>query len=136
MTMAVEAVLSIGSNFGDRTEQVSEAMQWISSLLSGSRCSRIYATDDCHGGPRVYHNAVVAGQTDLPASELEELCKRYEYTHGRTPHARAAGDVPIDIDLVIYDAEILRPADFRRSFFRIGYSEVISDAVCRELPSP
>lgn len=120
----VVAILSIGSNCGDRYSNVSEGIVWLSKILSGIRSSTIYATPDCHGGNREYLNAVVAGKTHNTPEEINNLCKEFEKSCGRNESMRQIGYVPVDIDLVIYDDTILRPNDFKRDFFKIGYGMI------------
>lgn len=122
--MAVETVLSIGSNCGDRCHQVESGIEWLKSVLSCLRSSSIYSTMDCNGGKRDYFNAVVSGYTAITMESLDKMCKQYELSHGRTSDARKKGDVPIDIDIVIYDTEIIREKDFSQIFFKIGYDEI------------
>lgn len=124
MTSDVEVVLSVGSNCGDRHLLVKDGLAWLKNCLSQAVASSIYTTGDCHGGPRDYYNAVVKGSTSLRIYELEKLCKEYEINHGRSSEARTHGDVPIDIDIVIYDGNVVRPKDFRQQFFQIGYQEI------------
>ncbi|MDE6481191.1 MAG: 2-amino-4-hydroxy-6-hydroxymethyldihydropteridine diphosphokinase [Muribaculaceae bacterium] len=123
-TKDVEAIFSIGSNWGNRHASVSEGLKWLSNVLSDFRCSSIYATPDCHGGIKEYLNAVVYGKTSLSKKELEILCKKYEAECGRDEEMRDAGKVPVDIDLVIYDGDILRHNDYKREFFKIGYAMI------------
>lgn len=118
------AVLSIGSNCGDRSDNVKNGIEWLSHQLLNSKASSIYATTDCHGSQREYLNAVIKGYTALTHKDLENKCKEYEILHGRTPEARASGDVPIDIDVVIYDGKIIRPKDAVRLFFTKGYNMI------------
>ena len=118
------AVLSIGSNCGDRYDNVRNGLEWLSHILFNSKASSIYATPDCHGGQREYLNAVIKGQTSLSQKDLENECKEFEMRHGRTPESRASGDVSIDIDVVIFDGKIIRPKDVGRKFFTIGYSMI------------
>ncbi|MDE6291507.1 MAG: 2-amino-4-hydroxy-6-hydroxymethyldihydropteridine diphosphokinase, partial [Muribaculaceae bacterium] len=80
-----------------------------------------YFTPDCHGGERKYMNAVILGRTSLTPDELESTCKEYEAACGRNAEARANGDVPVDVDLVVYDGCVLREKDFRCEFFLKGY---------------
>ena len=123
-TKDVEAIFSIGSNCGNRHAFVSEGLKWLANLLSDFRCSSIYATPDCHGGFKEYLNAVVYGKTSRSKKELEILCKKYEAECGRNESMRNAGQVPVDIDIVIYDGDILRPNDYKRDFFKIGYAMI------------
>lgn len=92
------------------------------------RNSPIYATPDCHGGQREYMNAVVAGTTFLAPEELERICKDYEIGSGRDSAARAAGNVPVDVDLVVYDGCVLRDKDFRCEFFLKGYRILLDNS--------
>ena len=119
-----EALFCIGSNCGQREENVERAILWLSGMLSGFRHSSVYATPDCHGGQREYMNAVAIGYTALATLELEMLSKGFENANGRDQEARAKGDVPVDVDLVVFEGEILREKDFRCEFFQKGYREI------------
>ncbi len=123
----VEAVLSVGSNTPERARNVALALDWLKDLLDECSISSIYTTPDCCGGPTQYDNAVVRGLTSRSREDLEKEAKRYESEQGRDARARAAGIVPIDIDVVVYDREIVRPKDFSSGFFRIGYDELKLD---------
>lgn len=116
-----EAVICIGSNCGDRNKHVEAAVKWLSGILRDFRHSHIYATPDCQGGQREYMNAVCIGKTSLSYSMLETLCKEYELKNGRNRVAREMGDVPVDVDVVVYGKGILRERDYGSDFFMIGY---------------
>lgn len=118
------AIFSIGSNFGDRHLNVSKGLKWLSQLLTDFRSSQIYATPDCHGGVKEYLNVVACGTTYSTPQDLEQLCKRYEAACGRDEEMRKNGNVPIDIDLVMYGDKVLRPNDYKREFFKIGYGMI------------
>lgn len=120
-----EAIFCIGSNCGKKEKNVAASLAWLSEILSEFRHSSIYATPDCHGGSKKYENAVAIGTTRLLPHELERLCKERELACGRDSEARASGDVPIDIDLVLYRGEILRDKDYRSEFFIKGYTELL-----------
>lgn len=124
MTDTSEVIISVGSNCGYRRSQVSAGTEWLKTVLSDICVSSIYSTGDCHGGPRDYYNAVVKGTTSVDINTLDNLCKQYEISHGRTPEARSKGDVPIDIDIVVFNNEIIRLKDFRCDFFQIGYRQL------------
>lgn len=118
-------VLSIGSNCGDRRRAVASAISWLSGLLDDFIASDIYETPPVGHQGSNYMNAVVCGTFTAPLSELERSCKRYEVECGRDLVARLRNQVPVDIDIVALDNEILRPEDFKRDFFRIGYRQVV-----------
>lgn len=124
MSETASVIMSVGSNCGDRSTNVSDGIRWLREILEDTRISTIYSTGDCHGGPRDYFNAVVKGKTTIAIERLEEMCKEYENAHGRTAEVRAVGDVPIDIDIVVYENIIVRPKDYRQQFFQIGYKQL------------
>ena len=119
-----EALFCIGSNCGDRDVNVKAALVWLSGILADLRHSPVYTTPDCHGGPRKYMNAVAVGETDLDPMELDRMCKEYELSAGRDSAALEAGDVPVDIDLVIFGGKVLRMKDYQSRFFIMGYEMI------------
>lgn len=114
-------VLSLGSNHGDRLGAVERAIDWLSELLTEFNASQIYETEPVGHSGTNYMNAVVKGVYDGSVEDLEKLCKEYEIAHGRDPESRKLNLVPVDIDIVIADGVVLRPRDFRCSFFKKGY---------------
>lgn len=119
-----EVILCIGSNCGDRKGNVAAGIEWLSGILTDFCHSSIYATPDCHGGMREYMNAVCAGTLDISPCELDIRCKDYELECGRDAEARTAGDVPIDVDIVVYNGRIIRDKDFRCEFFQKGFRQI------------
>ncbi|MDE6741293.1 MAG: 2-amino-4-hydroxy-6-hydroxymethyldihydropteridine diphosphokinase [Muribaculaceae bacterium] len=119
-----EALFCIGSNCGDRKWYVANTLEWLNGFLLDFRHSSIYATPDCHGGQREYMNAVGIGKTYMDISELDEKCKKFELSLGRDVTARIVGDVPVDVDIVIYDGKVVRTKDYECDYFLIGYKEI------------
>ena len=115
-------VLSIGSNTGDKIKNVENAVKWLAKLLDSTTSSNIYETPEIHGKYATYMNAVVSGETDLEYEDVLRLTKEFEIENGRTKEGRERGFVPIDIDIVIYDENVVRPLDFVKSFFQIGFN--------------
>ena len=50
--------------------------------------------------------------------ELGALMKRWEREAGRIAHSKS---VPLDIDIVVFDGQVVRPRDFAQEYFKIGY---------------
>lgn len=117
-------VLCIGSNSEDRTNNVKLGLDIISTVLCNLQESRIYETPPVKGRGNSYANAVIKGDTLSGYEELVEFTKRQELIFGRDEQARLRGEVPIDIDIVIWNDVILRPRDFKQSFFKMGYNEL------------
>lgn len=120
-----EVYISIGSNDPiNRSRRVSEAIEYLSGLLADVRHSDVYTSAPLSGHGSDYCNAVLAGFTEQPSTEVEMMLKRYELEHGRTVEARKAGLVPVDLDLVAYGTMLLRPKDASAYYFRRGLSEL------------
>lgn len=69
-------------------------------------------------------NAVFSGYSYIPFEKLNENLKSYELQHGRDSEARRKGRVPIDLDIVKWNHEILRPRDYAADYFRKGLTEI------------
>ena len=82
-----------------------------------------------------YLNAVVAGRTELSASDLLALCQRIEQAHGRTRDVRW-GPRTLDVDVlrfgdVVSDDPRLtlpHPRAHERAFVLVPWFEVDADA--------
>lgn len=118
--MRHEVVMCIGSNLHPRGYRVTEAIAEVSGLLEDPESSHVYETPEIHGSGRSYRNAVMRGSTSLSFDLLNQKLKGIEFRLGRDAAARARGDVPVDIDIVMWDGEVVRPKDFEQDFFRIG----------------
>lgn len=128
----IRYVISLGSNCGNRGEAVGRALEWLSGMMGSFVCSEIYETPACGHTGNPYINAVAAGFTCLSLQEFDSELKEYEIRNGRDLAARAQGLVPIDLDIVISGEDVLRPVDFSRSFFQIGYRAITGSGIlCR-----
>lgn len=117
-------VVSIGSDSGDRRENVVKAIEWLSRLLGDFRSSDVYETPPYGHAGSNYMNAVASGVWNEDLKAFVRECKRYEVLCGRDLSARIRKEVPIDVDLVVADGETVRPEDFRREFFQIGFRQI------------
>ncbi len=119
-----EYVFSVGADSGDRKAAVEAALGWLSSFLNDFACSDIYETPPVGHIGSNYMNAVAIGKCDLEPEDVEKLCKDYELRNGRDEEARREGHVPIDIDIVMEDGEVVRPKDYNCKFFKTGYRKL------------
>lgn len=119
-----EVTISLGSNWGNKESNVSRALDWLSSQLISCQKSMLYETPEIKGFGPSYCNAVVTGETLMKYDELNKLLKTYEKESGRTSEARLHKEVIIDLDIVIWDCQVVRPEDFSREFFLIGYRQL------------
>ncbi len=119
-----EVIISLGSNHGNRIGNVAKAIEWLHCFSDNFKCSSIYETPEIHGKGDPYMNAVVRLYTSNPLDTMQLLTKAFERDNGRDEKCRSKGMVPIDIDIVVWNSIILRPLDYSREFFKIGYSQI------------
>lgn len=139
-TILYPVLISVSSNCGDRLCNCHDALTWLDSVLIDSNCSSIYETEDIsskkensnksgdssassQAKPK-YMNAVISGYTDIPFETFNANLKEYELNHGRDPETRKKGEVPIDLDIVKWNGNIIRPRDYAANYFRKGLTEI------------
>lgn len=114
--------ISIGSNTADREHRVLRAISNLEKLFPDFKASAVYSTP-CHNGlPCMYSNAVGIVESSLEVEKIEVMLKALETENGRAlsgPERRT--NVPLDLDIVVDGDNILRPKDYARPHFRIGY---------------
>lgn len=117
-------VLSIGSNCELRSQQMCNCIEWLSKMLKDVEVSHVYETPALNGVDNNYLNAVIMGAVCQDYDELRLILKQYERDCGRTIESKKNGVVPIDVDIVIWNDEILKKQDFNQSYFQIGWTHI------------
>ena len=99
----VPVAIALGSNLGDRDEQLDAAEDRLAVLLSGAVASARYETEPVGGPPNApnFLNEVVVGTTLLGPRSLLEALHAIEEAAGRE---RPFVDAPrtLDLDLILY----------------------------------
>ena len=114
--------ISIGSNLSNGAEHIENAFGFLRDNYENVVCSTIYSTPSVSiGDDSIYFNAVASCEVDGVESTNINL-KAYESRCGRI---RGQKDVVIDMDIVISDGQILRPRDYDREYFQIGYNQIL-----------
>lgn len=121
-----QVLLSLGSNLAwDEAVRMLEGVCVpLSRLCPGMRFSSVYATRAEGHSTGTYANCMAVGDCPDDLATLEGACKRLEAELGRTDEARRRGLVPIDIDVVRYGSEIVRPANYTYTYMRRGLEEL------------
>lgn len=127
MDYPTPCTIGVGSNTPDREERVTRAIEHVTGFLSKATVSSIYESPAFNGKDDPYLNAVIHGFSPVNSSALVKFLKDWEAKEGRGQDDVDKGSVSIDLDLVIYDSRILRPKDFERHYFNIGYRELLAN---------
>lgn len=133
--------LSLGSNSGDREENLSQALALLSQKVKLEKTSSIYETEPMgYKEQPLFLNLACQITTDLNPGELLELAKRIEKKLGRIP-GFPDSPRPIDIDILFYDDKIVAMPDLiiphpriqERAFVLIPLSEIAPELIHSEL---
>ena len=127
----VEVYLSLGSNLGDREDNLQKAIKLISERMHVGKVSSVYETEPVGDAsqPR-YLNQVCQFFTTLPPAALLALLKGFESQLGRNTPSGAPRI--IDIDILFYGDQVVKTPELaiphprltERAFVLIPLSEV------------
>ena len=132
------AVLALGSNLGDRRQNLQGAVDGLSAApgLGFRAVSPVYETRPV-GGPSQpdYLNAVIAVETTLPARAILDRAHRVEDALGRVREVRW-GPRTLDVDLIVVGDEISdspeltlpHPRAHERAFVLAPWRDIEPDA--------
>jgi 2-amino-4-hydroxy-6-hydroxymethyldihydropteridine diphosphokinase len=125
--------LSLGSNVGDRRAQIESALALLQQEgLCIVKRSSLYETEPVDMVDQPWFlNSVIEAQTDLSPREVLEAIQRIEERLGRE-RTIPRGPRTIDIDVLLYDAIVLRepqlqiphPRMARRRFVLVPFAEI------------
>ena len=128
--------LGLGSNVGDRRQNLTEALGRLDPDVHVEVVSSLYETDPV--GPQDqqnFYNAVCSATTSLAPYELLAHVKQIEGDIGRTK-GRRWGPREIDIDVLLYGDQVVDMPDLRiphvemanRAFVLVPLAELAADA--------
>ena len=136
MTDTVTVYLSLGSNLGNRQENLDRALKLLSERMRIGKVSSIYDTEPVGGisQPR-FLNLACEAFTRLTPEGLLALAKGIELKMGR--YSRSGEPRVIDIDIILFGSQVVKTADLviphpqmaERSFVLIPLAEIAPDVV-------
>jgi 2-amino-4-hydroxy-6-hydroxymethyldihydropteridine diphosphokinase len=103
--------IGLGSNMGDRVENLHQALTRLDTLFQLDQLSPVYETPPKYVEDQSpFLNMVVSGETSLNPLQLLETLKAFEADIGRVPSAERYGPRVIDLDILFFgDAVVARP---------------------------
>lgn len=121
-------VLTLGSNSQPR--QRLAFVQRELGLLALERLTFSPARESapvCFGlSDALFTDIVSVGETHLSQQEFTSLLKDLECRAGRTPEQRrlSPAEIPVDIDLIAWDHQVLKPQDLTRPYLIQGLQDL------------
>lgn len=101
------AYLGLGSNLGDRKQNLAQALELVSQQVAVEQLSSIYETEPVgYKQQPLFLNAVCRISTKLSPEQLLGLAKEIEAKLGRIPSFHNAPRL-IDIDILFYGDEVV-----------------------------
>jgi len=135
-TETVTAYLGLGSNLGDRQQNLDLALDFLKTRLRITKVSSVYDTGPVGNSdqPR-FLNMACEIQTSLAPENLLALAKGIERKLGR--HGKSGAPRPIDIDILLYGAvemetpelTIPHPRMAERAFALVPLAEIAPEAI-------
>lgn len=120
----MEYLISIGSNEG-RDVNMSLARRRLVQLFADIRFSTERETAPlCLHRPCSFSNQVACFHSVLCADEVRSCLKTIEREAGRMPQDKPLEIVRLDLDLLMCDGRVLKPADMERAYVRQGMEEL------------
>ena len=136
MTEAITVYLGLGSNMGDRQDNLDRALDLLSQRLRMGKISSIYDTEALGDTdqPR-FLNLVCQAHTRLEPAGLLALVKGIEKKLGRV--GKSGTPRPIDIDILLYGEQVTQtpelviphPKMAERAFVLVPLAEIAPDLV-------
>ena len=129
--------LALGSNLGDRLENIKKAIDLLNSEVRISKSALIYESRAVGFKEQPnFLNTVVGGETNFPPDDLLVFLKEVEKNVGRTKSVHW-GPREIDIDILFYDdlifknetLEIPHPQIASRDFVLVPMNDIASDFI-------
>lgn len=120
-----QILISLGSNMPCGKGNMESAIKKIRAKATFARFSSIYDTDPIgkHKHAR-YKNCVGQIHSTEPFEYWHSFFKSLEVEMGRNELLRAQGDVPLDIDIVIWNEDVIRPRDLMADYLKEGLQEI------------
>lgn len=113
-------LICLGSN-SNRTAKMASARENLEKRFPGIRFGMEMDTQAIGSNfLSPFSNQMAWFQTSHSAEEVRSILKQIERDHGRLPEDKALGIVKLDIDLLKYDDNILKPKDLEKDFVKEG----------------
>lgn len=117
ITMSI-ILLSIGSNTFARTN-IDKAKRMLSYLFPSIVFSAPILTEpDDEKYTYLFRNLLAQAHTNMSPEEVIDKIKQTERAVGRTPRDKYLGKMVIDIDLIQFNDNILRPQDYEKEYIQ------------------
>ncbi len=118
-------IIALGSNTNPK-QNMEAACGAVELLLPGIRWSdAVYTAPEACINPSLFLNRVGVAYTSLSAAELIRHFKQIERALGRVSASKHQGIIPMDIDLLQWNDDRLKPDDLQRGYIKEGIRQLL-----------
>lgn len=111
-----DVIIMLGCNIGDCSVNLDKATEALRKYIDIDASSPIISSPDITGKSSDYLNRVLHGKSKLTLDELETAIKQIEISMGR--NRSTPSEVIIDIDIVIFNSNIIKPSEYNSTPFQ------------------
>ena len=124
MTMWNNVILCLGSNT-DCEANLKSAASLLRAYFGSIRFSEaIYTEPIGLSDSGLFLNQVAVAGTNASLEEVRRAVKAMEKRLGRMSDSKQKGKIPIDIDLLLWNGTILKPADWEKEYVQLLFQSV------------
>ena len=98
--------ISIGSNI-DKDVNIPSSLKALAQVFGELQLSSIYETEPVGFVGDTFYNLVVRFESNLSAKEVAKSLRQIELDHGRTRESQKFSARTLDLDLILYDNQII-----------------------------
>ncbi len=121
-----KAIISLASNRDNGDTILKHTTAKLEQNCISARFSECYRTVPVGThSKRNYWNCTGIIETQLDIDQIKNLYKTMEKQAGRMPDSKQTGEIPLDIDSVVWNDEIIRPRDWEQSYFQKGLNMIL-----------
>lgn len=119
--------LGLGSNL-DKEKNMARAGDYLCARFLSLRCSpAVYTSPVGCPGAEPFLNQVAVAYTPFGPDEVRHILKQIETALHRTPADKQNGTIPIDIDLLRWNDQVLKPGDWERPYIVDGIRSLLRE---------
>lgn len=120
-------MLCLGSNTSARQMILSNAIARLACMCDILKSSSVYEAPDDSGLGAPYLNVVMKVTTRFTLYDFRACLKSLEQEFGRNELSKSTGCMPLDVDIILWDSEIVDRYQYSKDYFQKGFAELATD---------
>lgn len=115
------ALISLGANTPGKHATLTDTIERIKELAQVTALTPVYETPaEGSIAAAPYANALLQISTNIDYHTLHDTFKEWEQVAGRTRESKLQGIIPLDIDIIMWDGNILKERDMQMAYMQEG----------------